>query len=44
MAFEKSMQSLACEEKVLECPDCGGDDLIFDKGERVCLKCGLVID
>ena len=40
----KSLESLKHEEKVRLCPDCGNEDLGFDKGESFCKKCGLVLD
>jgi len=40
----KSMESLKHEEKVMQCPDCGSEEIGFDKGENFCRKCGLVLD
>ena len=40
----KSLESLKHEEKVMACPDCGSEEIGFDKGENFCRKCGLVID
>jgi len=41
---DKSLESLKHEEKVSVCPDCGSEEIDFDKGETFCKKCGLVID
>jgi|TARA_Y100000310_G_C20595232_1_gene770163 hypothetical protein len=40
----KSLDSLKQEDKVKTCPDCGSEDLGYDKGENFCKKCGLVLD
>lgn len=40
----KSMESLKHEEKTKVCPDCGSEEVGFDKGESFCRKCGLVLD
>lgn len=45
MSFgDKSLESLKHEDKVSLCPDCGSDEIEFDKGENFCKKCGLVLD
>jgi ribosomal protein S27AE len=41
---EKSLGGLKLEEKQRLCPDCGSEDIVFDKGELYCKKCGLVLD
>jgi len=43
-AMGKSLESLKHEDKVIECPDCGSENIGFDKGESFCKKCGLVLD
>ncbi|MCH8067295.1 MAG: hypothetical protein IIC69_01810 [Nanoarchaeota archaeon] len=40
----KSLESLKHEDEVSECPDCGSNEIGFDKGENFCEKCGLVLD
>ena len=41
----KSLQSLEDEGKdVSKCPDCGSEEIVYDKGERFCKKCGYVFD
>lgn len=40
----KSMESLKHEDKIKTCPDCRSTQIGFDKGERFCKKCGLVMD
>ena len=40
----KSLESLKQEDKLKVCPDCGSDDIEYDKGEHFCRKCGLVMD
>ena len=40
----KSLESLKHEDKVRVCPDCGSEEIDFDKGESFCKKCGLVLD
>ncbi len=45
MAFGgKSLESVKHEDRVKTCPDCGSEDLGYDKGESFCKKCGLVLD
>jgi len=41
---DKSLESLEHEEKVRLCPDCGSEEIGFDKGETFCRKCGLVLE
>ena len=41
---DKSMASLEHEENLNVCPDCGSEEIGFDKGENFCKKCGLVLD
>ncbi len=41
---QKSMQALNREDKLRKCPECGSEDLGFDKDEMYCKKCGLVIE
>lgn len=43
MKDEKSVQGLEAEE-TRKCPDCGSKDLVKEKGETYCKKCGFVID
>jgi len=43
MADPKSLQGLRAEDKKKRCPECKGE-LVFEHGEVVCKKCGLVID
>ena len=40
----KSLESLKSEEKLNACPDCGNEEIEYDKGESFCKKCGLVLD
>jgi len=40
----KSLESVKHEEKASLCPDCGSEEVEFDKGESFCKKCGLVLD
>jgi ribosomal protein S27AE len=41
----KSLDGLEDEEKKpSKCPDCGSKDIVYDKGERFCKKCGYVFD
>jgi ribosomal protein S27AE len=40
----KSLESLKHEEKTKSCPDCGSEEIAYDKGEIFCKKCGLVMD
>jgi hypothetical protein len=42
--MEKPLQSLKHEDKEKVCPDCGSLELDYVGGERICKKCGLVID
>lgn len=44
MKAEKSLQSSKQEEKITKCPDCGSKEIVYEKGERFCKKCGLVIE
>lgn len=41
---QKSMQAVSREDKVKKCPECGSEELEFDKEEMYCKKCGLVIE
>ena len=43
MAKEKTFAEVRAEEKDKKCLECGGE-LVFEKGELVCKKCGLVLD
>ncbi|MCK4521299.1 MAG: hypothetical protein KAU20_01905 [Nanoarchaeota archaeon] len=43
MASEKSLQGLKGEE-TRKCPECGSRDLVREKGEIFCKKCGYVIE
>jgi|TARA_Y100000310_G_scaffold335772_1_gene418630 ribosomal protein S27AE len=43
MGVQKSMQSLKAEEDNKVCPECGSKDIVKDKGEIYCNKCGYVI-
>lgn len=44
MGIEKSMDSVKNEDKVKVCPDCKSEDIVYDRGENFCKKCGLVLD
>lgn len=44
MSVQKSLQSVASEEKIERCPDCGSSDIERKKDERYCNKCGLVFE
>ena len=43
MAKQKSLQGLRNEDKLKKCPECNGE-LVFEGGEIVCKKCGLVVE
>ena len=43
MRIQKSLQGLKGED-VVKCPECGSKDLVKDKGEIFCKKCGYVIE
>lgn len=43
MKNEMTMQRLRNEDKNKKCPECGGE-LVFEGGEVVCKKCGLVAE
>lgn len=43
MADQKSLQGLKSEDRKKKCPECGGP-LVYEKGEIICKKCGLVLD
>ena len=43
MADEKSLQETKGED-IGKCPECGSKDLIREKGEIFCRKCGAVIE
>ena len=32
------------EERIVKCPDCGCEEFVYDKGERFCKRCGLVLE
>jgi hypothetical protein len=40
----KSLESLKHEDTLRQCPDCESEDIAFEKGEKFCKKCGLVLD
>lgn len=40
----KSLESVKNEDKLSTCPDCGNEEIVYEKGERFCKKCGLVLD
>ena len=42
--YKKEAQSGPKEEKLVECPDCGCKEILYEKGERFCKKCGLVLE
>ena len=41
---QKTMQSLKHEEIIRKCTDCGSEDVVYEKGELYCKKCGLVLE
>jgi len=41
---QKSMGAVKGEEKIKNCPECGSKDIEYEKEERYCKKCGLVIE
>ncbi len=43
MGGEKSLQGLKGEDTV-KCPECGSKDIIREKSELYCKKCGYVIE
>ena len=43
MGVEKSLQGLKGED-TQKCPECGSKDIIREKGELYCKKCGFVIE
>ena len=43
MKNEKSLQGLEAEG-TKKCPECGSKDLVREKDETYCKKCGFVVD
>ena len=43
MGVQKSLQGLKGED-TSKCPECGSKDIIREKGELYCNKCGFVIE
>ncbi|MBI2136210.1 hypothetical protein HYU06_04005 [Candidatus Woesearchaeota archaeon] len=41
---QKSLQGLENEEKPKQCPDCKSNDIVFEKDEVLCRKCGFVFE
>jgi len=41
MAKQKPLGAIQAESKDRQCQECKGD-VIFEKGELVCIKCGLI--
>lgn len=43
MGKEKSLQGVRAEDDFI-CPDCGCKEMVKEKGEIYCKKCGYVIE
>ncbi|MFH1132963.1 MAG: TFIIB-type zinc ribbon-containing protein [Nanoarchaeota archaeon] len=44
MGNEVSLQTIAHEENVKKCPECGSTEIGYRDGEAYCMKCGLIFD
>lgn len=44
MADDNTVNAVLHEENVSVCPDCGNENIDFLDDERVCTRCGLVIE
>ncbi len=43
MGIQKSLQGLEAEQD-WKCPECGSKDIVKEKGEIYCNKCGYVLE
>lgn len=43
MAQQRSFDEVVNEEKQKKCPECGSEEVVYEKGEVYCKKCGFVL-
>ena len=41
---QRSMEQTVYEGKEKKCPDCGSFEIVMEKGEIICRKCGYVFE